>query len=422
VNPAPQRILFLESQAGVASLITLALHKAATRSAHSAHIVPVRNKDGTPFPRAWLQQEIRKIRPHAILFLMDAPLAIPDLWDAPDLRPIPKLSLWFDDFMRSPLTLGGWEVWRHWQSEGGVRVAVWDGFWRTRWADQTAHPAHPTHLAADPEMFDPSAPPLFPDCCGHALFLGTLPAMDSLATEQSALPAGVSKLLRETVAELQQAPWPLRPYDLAEKLLAAAPEKMRSAVTTWLHNPTQAAVFSHQVWRWGKRIARVRGLRAITEAAPVAILSGHRSEKFARQDEWCHALGRDVLFHETTHVPHENWGALFRSGKFHVQIFDPQSIHGGIPFRAFECGMAGTPLLTDHRTELEDLFPPNSTIIHEPDPEQMALAAERLMRMPPHELLAQGRRGREHAERHHTWDVRWAELLRLLHGQEVTPL
>jgi spore maturation protein CgeB len=114
------------------------------------------------------------------------------------------------------------------------------------------------------------------------------------------------------------------------------------------------------------------------------------------------------------------WPNLFRSGKFQVQITDPQSIEGGLPFRVFECAGCGVPLLSDHRTELEELFPKGSGLVTAPDEVSLGGAARTLFATAPGELAERGRRFHQHFRNGHTWEIRWTQAMRHLRGGAET--
>ncbi|MEI9998754.1 MAG: glycosyltransferase [Verrucomicrobiota bacterium] len=149
------------------------------------------------------------------------------------------------------------------------------------------------------------------------------------------------------------------------------------------------ALWNHLLWRWGKRIARLRGLAAVAAAGPVAVLSGHGVEVYAGEEELRAALpGADLVFADTRAVPATAWSRLFRTGKFQVQITDPQSVEGGLPFRVFECGACAVPLLSDYRPELGALFPASHGIYSALDePSLQTVAAEMV---PPAQGRARG--------------------------------
>ena len=75
----------------------------------------------------------------------------------------------------------------------------------------------------------------------------------------------------------------------------------------------------------------------MAKAGPIAIMSGHSTEVYAGEDELRAALPPDIdlVFADTKDVHPTQWKNLFATGKFQVQITDPQSIEGGLPFRVF---------------------------------------------------------------------------------------
>jgi len=66
-----------------------------------------------------------------------------------------------------------------------------------------------------------------------------------------------SPALRRLVAETS-----LTVSSLVLPLFARSGRKLRRAIDAMLKDPATLALWNHQLWRWGKRIARLRGLAA----------------------------------------------------------------------------------------------------------------------------------------------------------------
>ena len=141
-------------------------------------------------------------------------------------------------------------------------------------------------------------------------------------------------------------------------------------------------------------------------------MSGHRTEAYAGEEELRAVLpsGTDFVYADTKDVAPGAWKNLFQTGKFQVQITDPQSVEGGLPFRIFECAACGVPLLSDHRNELAELFPAGCGITTAASEAALAEAAAKMRETPDKILRAQGRDLREHFLDEHTWEVRWNQL------------
>jgi len=303
-------------------------------------------------------------------------------------------------------------VWEKWQSQYGVKVFMWDGHWRQCWRAMSGSSALPVHLAADPECFSSAVEPVFPELRGRAVMVGTIPALSSLEDEAKALPHALGKIVSEFADNLLSAPWPLRPYDGFENLLKTKDTKTLAVLNRWLSIPVNRAVLNHLLWRWGKRVARLRGLKVLAEAMPVAVLSGHRTETFARADEIGTFLGSraDFCFEETTEVPPDKWSGLFRSGAFQVQFTDPQSVEGGIPFRVFECAASGAVLLSDSRPELQAITGVGQGVFMVENDLGMADEATRLSGMSRDEIEQKCVAAKEWFLAGHTWKWRWRQI------------
>ncbi len=412
MNASP-RVIFLESREGVESLFTRGLRQGAAACGWQPELIFLADHEGRPRAEKEVRIELLKAHPDAVCFLMDAPLDLRNIWDAPSLARVEKVSLWFDDYYRSPKTLAHPEVWRDWQERHGVRVGIWDGYWRCQWKKHTGGEAFPIHLAADPRQLRPTAEPWKREWADRATFLGTIPSRKSLDEFAAAFPAHLCRFQEEICAAMEQAAWPLRPYETAKKCRSFLPARYTRAVDASLKDPAVLALWNQLLWRWGKRIARLRGLAAVAAAGPLTVLSGHGLEVYAGEEEIRAALpkGADFVFADTKGVPANQWGRLFRTGKFQVQITDPQSIEGGLPFRVFECGACAVPLLSDHRPELSTAFPPGQGVFTAIDEASLHLVAAQLFEMSRRDLEQQGRALHQNFLTAHTWEIRWRQLM-----------
>ena len=294
-----------------------------------------------------------------------------------------------------------------------MRVGIWDGYWRCQWKMLTGAEAFPIHLAADPRQFRPGAEPWNKEWSERAVFVGTIPARKSLDEYSAAFPAHMRRFLEEIITAMNTAAWPIRPYELAQKARSFMPMRYTRAIDATLKDPGVLAVWNHLLWRWGKRIARLRGLAAVAKAGPLGVMSGHGVEVYAGEEEIRAALpsGADFVYADTKNVPAQHWGRLFRTGKFQVQITDPQSIEGGLPFRVFECGACAVPLLSDHRTELATICPPGHGLFTAIDEPSLQLVASQMFQMNKRDLDQQGHVLHEDFLAAHTWEIRWRQLM-----------
>lgn len=407
------RVIFLESREGVESLFTRGLRSGATACGWHPQVIFLADNAGVPRSEKDVRIDLLKAHADAICFMMDAPLDLKNIWDAPSLAQVDKISFWFDDYFRSPRTLARPEIWADWQARHNVRVGVWDGYWRCQWKKLTGAEAFPLHLGADPRQLRPIGEPWRKDWSDRAVFTGTIPSRKSLEDFAAAFPAHMRRFLEEVCAAMNAASWPLRPYELAQKTRSFLPIRYTRAIDATLKDPTILALWNQLLWRWGKRIARLRGLAAVAKAGPIGVLSGHHTEVFAGEEEIRAALppGTDFAFADTTDVPAQQWSRLFRTGKFQVQLTDPQSIEGGLPFRVFECGACAVPLLSDHRPELAALCRPGNGLFTAIDEASLQLVAAQMFQMSKRELDQQGEELNRDFLAGHTWEIRWRQLM-----------
>jgi hypothetical protein len=412
VNKNP-RVIFLESREGVESLFTRGLRGGAIASGWHPELIFLADCNGVPRAEKDVRIDLLKAHADAICFLMDAPLDLKNIWDAPSLAPVEKIYLWFDDYYRSPKTLARPEIWSDWQSRHKVRVGIWDGYWRCQWKKLTGGEAFPLHLAADPRQIRPGCEPWCKDWSDRAVFVGTIPSRKSLDEFAAAFPAHMRRFLEEVCVAMNTAAWPFRPYEIAQKTRSFLPMRYTRAIDATLKDPGILALWNHLLWRWGKRIARLRGLAAVGQAGPLAIFSGHRTEAYAEETEIRAALpkGVNLAYADTKDVPSQQWGRLFRTGKFQVQITDPQSIEGGLPFRVFECGASAVPLLSDHRSELSELCPPGQGVFTAIDEASLQLVATQMFQMSRRDLDLQGQALYQNFLAGHTWEIRWRQIM-----------
>jgi glycosyltransferase involved in cell wall biosynthesis len=423
VNRSP-RVIFLESQEGVESLFTRGLCSGAVTAGWKPELVFLADSDGKPRTEKEVRTALLEKQPDAVCFLMDAPLDLKNLWDAPSLRSVDKISLWYDDYFRSPKTLASPETWVSWQKDHGVRVGIWDGYWRCQWKKQTGGEAFPIHLGADPRLLRPAAEPWNREWSERAAFVGTIPSLKSLDSFADAFPSYLRRFLEEVCTAMRESAWPIRPYELSQTCRSFLGIKYARAIDAVLKDPATLALWNHLLWRWGKRIARLRGLTAIATSGPIAIMSGHGVESYADEDELRAALPAvDLVFADTKSMQARSWKGLFQTGKYQVQITDPQSIEGGLPFRVFECGACGVPLLSDYRPELAALFPAGSGLELANSEVSLRETSARLFKMSKKDLDAQGQALHQAFLAHHTWEHRWQQLMqgRELRTDAVSP-
>jgi Glycosyl transferases group 1 len=419
VNKKP-RVIFLESRQGIESLFTRGIRTGALAAGWAAEVIFLSDASGRSRTEKEVRIELLEKQPDTVCFLMDAPLDFKNFWDAPSLATVDKISLWYDDYYRSPKTLAHPEIWTAWQKNHGVRVGIWDEYWRCQWKKLTGADAFPIHLAADPRLLRPNAEPWNPAWSERAAFVGTVPSLKSLNTFAEAFPAPLRRFLEEICEVMRGAAWPIKPYELAQSCRSFVGVKYGNAIDAMLKDPATLALWNQLLWRWGKRIARLRGLSAVAKAGPLAIMSGHGTESYADEAELRAALpsGADFVYADTRSVPAQSWKSLFRTGKWQVQITDPQSIAGGLPFRVFECAACAVPFLSDYRPELATLFPPESGLFTAVDESSLQETAARLFQTPKTDLEKQGQLLHQNFLAQHTWEIRWRQLVE---GREQRP-
>jgi glycosyltransferase involved in cell wall biosynthesis len=406
----------------VESLFTRGLRSGASAAGWETEVVFLADAQGHPRSEKEVRNDLLTRQPDTVCFLMDAPLDLKNLWDAPSLTSVQKISVWFDDYYRSPKTLRSPETWIEWQKNYGVSVGIWDGYWRCQWQKLTGFEAFPIHLAADPRLFRPNAEPWNAEWSERAVFTGTIPSFKSLDTFAKAFPAPLRRLLEEVCVAMSEAAWPLKPYDLAQSCRSFLGIKYGNAIDAMLKDPTAYALWNHLLWRWGKRIARLRGLSAVAKEGPLAILSGHGTESYAGEEELRAVLpeGIDFVYADTSKVPASAWKGLFRTGKFQLQITDPQSIESGIPFRVFECAACGVPLLSDGRPGLDALFPSRNGLVTAPSEASLQSAAARLFQASKEDMEIGGKAFNRQFQEKHTWEIRWRQLTQAREPRSVT--
>jgi hypothetical protein len=406
------RVIFLESRQGLESLFTRGLRSGAAAAGWDVEVIFLADASGAPRTEKEVRIDLLEKKPDTVCFLMDAPLDLKNIWDAPSLAVVDKISLWFDDYYRSPKTLAHPEIWTDWQKNHGVRVGIWDEYWRCQWKKLAGVEAFPIHLAADPKLLRPNAEPWNRAWSERAAFVGTVPSLKSLDLVGQAFTAPLRRFLEEICVAMNEAAWPIKPYELAQSCRSFLGLKYGMAIDAMLKDPAALALWNQLLWRWGKRTARLRGLAAVAQAGPLAIMSGHGTESYAGEDELRAALpqGIDLVYADTRDVAASAWKGLFRTGKFQLQITDPQSIQGGLPFRVFECAACAVPLLSDYRPELTALFPPESGLVTASSESSLQKTAAQLFQTPKKELESHGQRLHQTFLQHHTWESRWRQL------------
>jgi spore maturation protein CgeB len=110
----------------------------------------------------------------------------------------------------------------------------------------------------------------------------------------------------------------------------------------------------------------------------------------------------------TDSVPFESLGHLYHYGALHIQATDPQSVDSGVPYRMFQTGMSGKPLLTDWKPGWSNLFSKTDYFVYEkyeeiPDLIEKAMSDKDV-------LKEKGKLNHKRCIDNHTWGHRIAKL------------
>ncbi|MDD2707190.1 MAG: glycosyltransferase [Verrucomicrobiae bacterium] len=356
---------------------------------------------------------------HNTAFLAGETLASPRLAGAK------KAVLYYDDPMNGYTLFGR----RHplvsrWREMGAVHF-IWDGYWRRKMKDVAGWDSFATHLAAEPNRFSPEKSPAIPGIGHCVVFLGNIPSLESIQADQGALPEPYRQAARLFCGKMAKGVYGLNPFEAMEEVVGELPPPAKTQIheetESWLNGAVdlRRSIPPHVqlrrlAWNFGKRITRLRALRAVSRVAPAAILSNLKLSGVAGRDELLQEMGggkgHDLLFVDSSQASYYQLAHLYRSGLVHFQTTDPQSVDGGIPYRVFQCAACAVPLISDAKKELLECFEPDREMIYFNREDEIAGVVERALGNRA-SLRDVGMAAYERYKREHTWIHRATDIL-----------
>lgn len=406
-------VVFIEDQHHSEQHFTRGFRVGAFRSGWTPAVVWLRDATDRGRPVAEVSAEIEAARPDLIVWIMDAVLTVAECLETEALRGVPKVSLWFDDHLRTLPIQKYPERHRRLCEHGMLQTWIWDGYWRERFTRQFSVPCAPVHLAADEFDCFPGEPTHFRGCEDALIFIGNIPSLEHITRECGMLPAACRELVLNTQQVLAASIYGRMGYDALEEACEALPRKQRMVVDRFREDLFHRILLNRFVWMLAKREVRLRILRLATQQRRLVILSGHTNKTFVGAGEMARDLGatrHPVQFIDTNHVPLHQLGCLYHIGGLHLQATDPQSVEGGIPFRVFETAASGRPLLSDFKTELAGCFIPGREILcFQSDQDFPDALGDTIRRWG--ELAEIGRAAHARFLREHTWRHRFEDMV-----------
>lgn len=338
----------------------------------------------------------------------------------PRFSAVRKAILFYDDPMSTYLLFGRRHPLAGCAGEHQVHFFIWDGYWRKQMAAVAGWESRATHLAAETRRFSPDKPEAIPAIRHCAVFLGNIPSRKSMEALVELLPPPYRKAAGEVERRIAEGTYGANPFELLDETLRQMPstdrEPIAQQVETYLNRepdlnqPLAPHIqLRRVVWQLAKRETRLRALRAAAQVVPLAILSNLKIGDVAGQDELVRELGgskkHDRLFVDTSGASYYQLAQLYRSGRFHIQTTDPQSVEGGIPYRVFQCAACGVPLVSDYKKELAECFLADHEILLYANEAELVEVLDKVAAK-PHDLKAIGMAGLERFRREHTWTHR----------------
>ena len=154
--------------------------------------------------------------------------------------------------------------------------------------------------------------------------------------------------------------WPFRPYELARKCQSYLAQKYSLAVDAALQNAEITALWHLLLWRWGKRIARLRGLvgRGPKRAARDHERPRHRGlRRRGGIAQGAPGWDRPGLRRYEVRCLRAHGSIFSTPAGFRCRSPILSRSMAACPSASFECAACAVPLLSDHRSELAEIFP-----------------------------------------------------------------
>ncbi len=362
-----------------------------------------------------ITREIEEQAPDLIMWVSDCVLPFAECLEGGPVRNIPKVSLWFDDYMRTfalPLCP---EKHQRLVKECSLKTYVWDGFWRKKFQERFNIFSYPIHLGADEIECFPSEPTHFKGFEDSLIFVGNTPSFDSIKKEASLMPLPCSQIILLTQEIIARSPYGRLPYEAYDEAFHSLSAKGKTAVTHFRRDIAQNILINRLVWMLGKREVRIRILRLAAQQRQVVILSGHSDKFFADAAEFGRDIGQSrhpLKFINTAHVKLDELGCLYHIGGLHLQATDPQSVEGGIPFRVFETSASGRPLLSDFKPELGDCFKSDLEMLYYQNDQDFSDKLQEALKNPAR-LKEIGEAACQRFLKEHTWTHRFRHVVEM---------
>lgn len=279
------------------------------------------------------------------------------LWDRDPWNKIPKIVLNYDEpflrFIATPFE----SAWAESGKRDDYFIGIWDGYWRDRAKAKWGINSFPCHLASNEfehvKRFD---------IVTHGIvFYGMLQSIQKIQNAYSILPSNLQRLVKKIDDILNDN------VSLAsQRINAMVPRPGEEAIEMFAEGDevAEAGQLPQRILRWcvwalSKNAIRVRILRTVLRRHKVTMFCDTKQLDHASPAELAMLLPdciANLKIVDTSNWSSEQVAEIPNHGDFHLQITDPQSVQGGIPYRVFQTAACGKSLITDSRPELEQAF------------------------------------------------------------------
>jgi glycosyltransferase involved in cell wall biosynthesis len=377
-------------------------------------------------PPAAFEKALTDSRPDLLVAIHNVGFLAAETLTSECFREIRKAILFYDDPVSTYWLFGRRHPFISQAKENRVHFFIWDGYWRKQMTKLAGWDSCATHLAAEPKRFSPDRNEAIPAIRHCVVFLGNIPSLESIESNRDRLGSPHREVVRSTCREVEQGTYGCNPFELLDKVIEQLPAGKRNRVmgpmedylnrAPDLNQPLEPHIQMRRlVWQFAKRETRLRALRAASRVVPLAILSNLKVGDVAGQDELVRELGvskkHDLLFVDTSEASYYQLAHLYRSGRFHLQTTDPQSVEGGIPYRVFQCAACGVPLVSDYKKELAECFKNGKEILFYSNEAELNEVLERIQAGKV-DLKEVGMAGWRHFIEEHTWMHRMKFVLK----------
>jgi hypothetical protein len=333
-----------------------------------------------------------------------------ELWRTDRWKSVPKFSLNYDEPFARVCGTGEYEeAWIEAGKSDDFFILIWDGYWRKKAEEKWGIKTYPCHLAANEFDYEP-IPSL---ATKEIVFFGMFQSINSIISRYKSLPEHLKPIIKSLDRILTSGVvWAAEGNHCHEP--HCGEESIELLAETDISKESMADQRSLRwcAWALTKNSTRARVLRGLfKKGKKVSMYCDHKQLGHATESEIRQMLhgSTDLLkITDTSDWSIADLRKIPNIGQLHLQVTDPQSVRGGIPYRVFQLAACAMPLLTNETEELKQEFDRNTEYIPYHNHMDVYECAELALCFNL-DTESRGQMARERFLKHHTWTHRIAE-------------